>query len=150
LIGRVCEEIKEILLQKNKAYGDSALNPVRIFSQADPIEQINVRIDDKLSRLARGSAAGEDTELDLIGYLILKRVARLRDEIKDPPPWGTPALQIDKDALARIQEDLALKPTHCVHPLGGYIPEEPTSPAMQAQHDFCREQSRKYGPQEVS
>jgi hypothetical protein len=34
-----------------------------------------VRIDDKMSRLVRGEAAGEDVELDLIGYLILKRVA---------------------------------------------------------------------------
>lgn len=79
-IAMVCDEIKDMLLQKNAAYGDSALNPVRIFSRADPIEQINVRIDDKLSRLTRGSSAGEDTELDLIGYLILKRVAQKRNE----------------------------------------------------------------------
>lgn len=76
-IAMVCDEVKDMLLQKNAAYGDSALQPLRIFSSASPIEQINVRIDDKLSRLARGSAAGEDTELDLIGYLILKRVAQL-------------------------------------------------------------------------
>jgi len=41
------------------------------------VEQINVRIDDKLSRIARGrDYAGDDTELDLIGYLVLRRVAR--------------------------------------------------------------------------
>lgn len=78
LIGRVCEEIKQLLLQKNAAYGDSAIHPLRVFSKADPVEQINVRIDDKLSRLAQGSSENEDTELDLIGYLILKRVAKLR------------------------------------------------------------------------
>jgi hypothetical protein len=77
LIAMVCDEIKDVLLQKNSAYGDSAINPVRIFSKADPLEQINTRIDDKLSRIARGSNAGEDTELDLIGYLVLKRVAKL-------------------------------------------------------------------------
>ena len=71
-----CEALKEMLLQKQKAYGNSALDPVRIFSQADQVEQIKVRLDDKLSRLARGSAAGEDVELDLLGYLILLRVAR--------------------------------------------------------------------------
>lgn len=76
LIEQVCDEIKQLLLQKNKAYGDSALNPMRVFSQVGPIEQINVRIDDKLSRIARGSTDNEDTELDLIGYLILKRVAK--------------------------------------------------------------------------
>lgn len=45
------------------------------------VEQINVRIDDKLSRLARGNEyPGDDTELDLIGYLILKRVVQGLDE----------------------------------------------------------------------
>lgn len=75
-ITEVCEEIRDMLLAKNAAYGDSALNPVRVFSQSDTIEQLNVRIDDKLSRISRGHAAGEDAELDLIGYLILKRIAK--------------------------------------------------------------------------
>ncbi len=74
-ITEVCRELETLLIAKNLAYGDSAINPMRVFSKASSIEQINVRIDDKLSRIARGSAAGEDTELDLIGYLILKRVA---------------------------------------------------------------------------
>ena len=74
-ITEVCEEIKEILLEKNRCYGDSALNPLRIFSNANVIEQLNVRIDDKLSRIQRGSEyKDDDTEFDLIGYLILKRV----------------------------------------------------------------------------
>ncbi len=69
--------MKEILLAKNRAYGNSALEPLRIFSRAEALEQINVRIDDKLSRISRGSEFGdEDTELDLIGYLVLRRVAR--------------------------------------------------------------------------
>lgn len=72
-IKNVTEEIYELLESKNKAYGNSAFNPVRIFSKADTIEQINVRMDDKLSRMARGLSAGEDPELDLLGYLILKR-----------------------------------------------------------------------------
>ena len=45
---------------------------------ADVVEQLLVRIDDKLSRLARGSAADEDVERDLMGYLVLLRVARKR------------------------------------------------------------------------
>ncbi len=72
----VLAEIETMLLSKNKAYGNSALEPVRIFSKADGIEQLKVRLDDKLSRLMRGEAAGEDVELDLIGYLLLLRVAR--------------------------------------------------------------------------
>jgi len=76
LISAECREIERVLLEKNAAYGNSALQPVRIFSRADATEQIRVRIDDKLSRLARGQAAGEDVVLDLIGYLVLLRIAQ--------------------------------------------------------------------------
>ncbi|MFO8012738.1 MAG: hypothetical protein R6X20_05460 [Phycisphaerae bacterium] len=76
-IARVCDEVKTLLLDKNRSYGNAALDPVRIFARAGPVEQLNVRIDDKLSRIARGSEyAGDDTELDLLGYLVLRRVAR--------------------------------------------------------------------------
>lgn len=77
----VCDSIKELLLAKNRAYGDSALNPVRIFSKGSPLQQIEDRIDDKLSRIARGTATEtvpEDTVRDLIGYLVLLLVARGR------------------------------------------------------------------------
>lgn len=73
----VTTEITDLLISKNRAYGNSAIDPVRIFSKADRLEQLDVRIDDKLSRIARGDGSGdEDPELDLIGYLVLKRVAR--------------------------------------------------------------------------
>lgn len=75
-IAEVCDEVREMLLAKNRAYGNSALEPLRVFSKATTEEQILVRLDDKLSRLARGAAAGEDVVLDLIGYLVLLRVAR--------------------------------------------------------------------------
>jgi hypothetical protein len=78
-IVRECEAIKEMLLEKNARYGDSALNPVRIFSRTDTAEQLRVRIDDKLSRLSRGTGQEtEDTEMDLIGYLVLLRIAKRR------------------------------------------------------------------------
>ncbi len=73
-IARVLEDVGNMLIEKNAQYGNSALDPVRIFSKANPSEQIRVRIDDKLSRLMRGAAAGEDTMMDLMGYLILLRV----------------------------------------------------------------------------
>lgn len=75
-----CDAVKELLLAKNREYGDSALHPVGIFSDATAVNQIAVRIDDKLSRIrtTRGQQTEihEDTEMDLIGYLILMRVAR--------------------------------------------------------------------------
>ena len=77
-ISLVCNQIKELLLEKNKKYGDSALDPSRIFSKADPIEQLLVRIDDKLNRIQKGAgllAADEDIIQDLIGYLVLLKIA---------------------------------------------------------------------------
>lgn len=71
---------RDMLRAKNAAYGDSALNPVRIMSKATAEEQILVRIDDKLSRLARGSAAGEDVVQDLLGYFVLLGILKLRTE----------------------------------------------------------------------
>ena len=67
--------IADMLIEKNKSYGNSALEPVRIFSKADSIEQICVRIDDKLSRIRNGcNFANEDTINDLIGYLFLLKI----------------------------------------------------------------------------
>jgi hypothetical protein len=76
LIDTECQNLAEMLKAKNRAYGNSFADPVRIFSRVSPEEGLNIRIDDKLSRIARGKDAGEDAELDLIGYLILKRVLR--------------------------------------------------------------------------
>jgi len=78
-IAQECDDLRELLLDKNRAYGNSALEPVRVFSRASVVEQLLVRIDDKLSRLSRGTASGEDVELDLIGYLVLLRIARRRE-----------------------------------------------------------------------
>ncbi len=72
-----CDYIKKFLIDKNRKYGDSALNPIRVFARSDNIEQINVRIDDKLNRMKnRQNDDDEDIELDLAGYLILKMIAR--------------------------------------------------------------------------
>ena len=69
-----------MLLEKNRKYGDSALNPVRVFSKASPLEQLKVRMDDKLSRL-RNAQDDEDGDpiTDLIGYLVLYKVALLQE-----------------------------------------------------------------------
>ena len=81
LIAQECDAVKEMLLAKNLKYGNSAIEPCRFFSNADPIEQINVRLDDKLSRLLSGRLdEDEDVELDIMGYLVLKRIARIWKE----------------------------------------------------------------------
>lgn len=76
-IAKVCDGIKELLLEKNRKYGNSAMEPIRVFSGASTIEQIYVRIDDKLSRI-RNQQIDEDEDVvqDLIGYLILLTIAK--------------------------------------------------------------------------
>jgi hypothetical protein len=70
---KVLDDIKIMLMAKNRKYGNSATNPVRAFSKADPKEQIKVRIDDKISRLVRSTSQEEDEDVskDLIGYLVI-------------------------------------------------------------------------------
>jgi hypothetical protein len=71
----ITDQIRDMLIAKNKSYGNSALDPIRVFSKADAREQLLVRIDDKLSRIQRGTDfAGDDTINDLIGYLILLKI----------------------------------------------------------------------------
>tara|TARA_R110002020_G_scaffold180072_3_gene374024 strand:- start:11511 stop:12080 length:570 start_codon:yes stop_codon:yes gene_type:complete len=73
-IEKTVTELEAFLLLKNSQYGDSVLEPIRIFSKSDKSEQIKVRIDDKLNRLMQGNAAlesDEDVIKDLIGYLVL-------------------------------------------------------------------------------
>lgn len=78
IIANVCDNIKSMLIEKNKSYGDSALDPIRVFSKASSDEQIKIRIDDKLSRISRGSEFYGDNDLDdLIGYLILLKVSKV-------------------------------------------------------------------------
>jgi len=64
--------VAEMLKKKNRAYGNSAGDPVRIFSRLDAEAGLRVRIDDKLSRITRGAGSDdEDTIKDLVGYLAL-------------------------------------------------------------------------------
>ena len=72
-----CDQIKALLIEKNRKYGDSAMSPMRIFSKADSQEQIKVRIDDKLNRIMNQQADDiEDSVTDLIGYLILLKISK--------------------------------------------------------------------------
>ena len=43
--------IAALLIDKNRLYGNSALDPMRVFSKAGHLEQLRVRMDDKLSRI---------------------------------------------------------------------------------------------------
>jgi hypothetical protein len=79
-IDRISKQVSELLISKNKSYGDSALSPIRIFSKSDTVEQLLVRIDDKLSRIQNGHEWPGDNDIDdLIGYLVLLKIAKERN-----------------------------------------------------------------------
>jgi hypothetical protein len=78
-----------MVIEKGKSYGDSIGSPVRIFSKAGAKDGLQVRIDDKLSRIAKGSEfQGDDTLKDLVGYLALLATERSLDF---PATYSVPA-----------------------------------------------------------
>lgn len=75
-VRRITGGIADLLIEKNRKYGSSALDPERIFSGASSTEAIRVRIDDKLSRIKTSDPDDqEDSITDLIGYCVLLLIA---------------------------------------------------------------------------
>jgi hypothetical protein len=77
-------EIRELLISKNIKYGNSALEPIGIFSKLDPREGLLIRIDDKLKRIKNGSLEKDDEDVinDLIGYLVLLKIQTQEERCK--------------------------------------------------------------------
>ena len=80
-LDKVTESITDLLKEKNAAYGNTALNPLGIFSKLGAAEAIKARIDDKLARISNKGLNDdtEDTARDLVGYLLLLLMAIDRD-----------------------------------------------------------------------
>ena len=70
-IKKVCDGLKEVLIEKNNRYGDSALNPLKVFSKNTANDGILQRLDDKLSRIKNSKELKKNDVADLIGYLVL-------------------------------------------------------------------------------
>jgi hypothetical protein len=72
----VLDEIRDLLIAKNQKYGNSALEPLGVFSQLSAKEGLLIRIDDKLKRIKNGSLQKDDEDVinDLIGYLVLLKI----------------------------------------------------------------------------
>jgi hypothetical protein len=75
-LSHILEEIGTMLESKNQKYGNSALEPLGVFSQLSARDGLLVRIDDKLKRIKNGSLEKDDEDVvnDLIGYLILLKM----------------------------------------------------------------------------
>jgi len=75
-VTQALEEIRDLLIAKNQKYGNSALEPLGVFSQLSAKDGLLVRIDDKLKRIKNGSLERDDEDVvnDLIGYLVLLKI----------------------------------------------------------------------------
>lgn len=75
-VHNVLQEIEDLLVAKNEKYGNSALEPLGVFSQLSAKEGLLVRIDDKLKRIKNGSLDKDDEDVinDLVGYLVLLKI----------------------------------------------------------------------------
>ena len=73
-----CKDLEALLIDKNNKYGDSALDPLHIFSSCNASTSIKVRLDDKLTRIANAGIVEdtEDTLIDIAGYIILLMIAK--------------------------------------------------------------------------
>lgn len=63
--------LEHLLTAKNKAYGNSALKPLNVFSKASSSDVILQQIDHKLSRIKNADNPSKNDTIDLIGYLTL-------------------------------------------------------------------------------
>ncbi len=84
-ITRISDGVRDLLVRKNKAYGDSALGGAQIFSQVPASVALSARIDDKLGRIKTSGItdASEDTVLDLCGYLVLLLIAMEEEGMRE-------------------------------------------------------------------
>ena len=109
-VSEVLIEIKDLLISKNLKYGNSALEPLGVFSKLSAEEGLLVRIDDKLKRIKNGSLDRDDEDVinDLIGYLVLLKIHSNReqsfDELDGSHNWRD--IKQKQDLIKMMQADL--------------------------------------------
>jgi hypothetical protein len=109
-VSNVLIEIKDLLIEKNLKYGNSALEPLGVFSQLSAKEGLLVRIDDKLKRIKNGSLDRDDEDVvnDLIGYLVLLKIHANQessfDELDGSHNWRD--IKQKQDLIKKMQQEL--------------------------------------------
>ena len=94
-ISKAGQDVVDLLIEKNNSYGDSALNPANIFANGNAVDNLCSRIDDKLMRIKTQGfrGYGEDNVKDLIGYLILLKIALESEEQPKLKEWQEDVLE---------------------------------------------------------
>ncbi|MFA5186377.1 MAG: hypothetical protein WC551_07880 [Patescibacteria group bacterium] len=107
-IAEECERIKSMLLEKNASYGNSALEPIHVFApKADAQAGIRFRLDDKLTRIAKGDGRfDEDTIGDIIGYLVLLHIAERASPVTETAAQCPPVASNHDDEVEVLHEEI--------------------------------------------
>jgi hypothetical protein len=79
---KIIASIKNVLIEKNKRYGNSALAPINVFYKGNATDSICIRLDDKLSRIKNSSELRKNDLYDLLGYCILYLISVDKDDSK--------------------------------------------------------------------
>ena len=88
-IRQIYESQANLVVEKNKRYGNSALEPLGIFSKhiktenSESLNGILVRLDDKLKRIKFGNEIRKNDISDLMGYLALLCIEKGWDNFDD-------------------------------------------------------------------
>lgn len=76
-IKEICDEIAKLLIDKNKKYGNSALEPKNIFYKGNAENSILIRLDDKIGRITNNNGEIRTNDIvDIIGYLVLLLISK--------------------------------------------------------------------------
>lgn len=76
-IKEICDEIAKLLINKNKKYGNSALEPKNIFYKGNAENSILIRLDDKIGRIINSNDGIRTNDIvDIIGYLVLLLISK--------------------------------------------------------------------------
>lgn len=101
-LDEVLRGIRDLLIYKNEKYGNSALSTDgAVFGRKLSVRDgLHVRMNDKLKRLKQGDGDDEDTAQDLLGYLILDKIAIMREirEFETNFPMVEPANKLPPGA----------------------------------------------------
>jgi hypothetical protein len=109
-VSSILDDIRDMLVSKNEKYGNSALEPIGVFSKLSPKEGLLIRIDDKLKRIKNGSLEKDDEDVvnDLIGYLVLLKIHANReqsfDELDGSHKWQD--IKQKQDLIKQMQQEL--------------------------------------------
>lgn len=82
-IKQTCDSLNRLLQEKNKRYGNSALEPLGIFNKESASDGIMVRLDDKLMRVKNSSELRKNDVSDIMGYLVLLCIDKGWDNFDD-------------------------------------------------------------------